>query len=59
MRLAMEREAIYASKYPFIDYGIDLHVMAEFEKGVRIDKMTVSDYDTKPSKEHKKFVDHY
>jgi hypothetical protein len=28
MRLALEREAIYAANFPFIEYGIDLHIMA-------------------------------
>ena len=36
MRLAFEREAIYASEYPFVEYGVDLQVMAELEKGVKV-----------------------
>lgn len=34
MRLAIEREFIYASEYPFIDYGLDLKIMSEMEKGI-------------------------
>jgi hypothetical protein len=34
MRLAIDREMSYASELPFIDYGIDLQEMAEFEKGI-------------------------
>lgn len=34
MRLALEREAMYASKFPFVDYGCDVELMSELEKGV-------------------------
>lgn len=34
MNLAMESELMYAQQFPFIDYGGDLHLMAELEKGV-------------------------
>lgn len=34
MRLAIEKEAIYAQEFPFVEYGIDLHIMAELEKGI-------------------------
>lgn len=40
MRLAMEVEALYAAEYPFVNYGIDLHTMAELEKGVRVERLT-------------------
>ena len=33
-RLGLEREIVYATKYPFVDYGLDLSVMAAFEKGL-------------------------
>ncbi|OMJ88636.1 hypothetical protein SteCoe_9421 [Stentor coeruleus] len=33
-RLGLEREISYAVRYPFIDYGLDLSVMAELEKGI-------------------------
>ena len=39
-RLAMEHELMYAKKFPFVDYGIDLDLMAEMEKGVRINKLS-------------------
>ena len=36
MRLAFEREALYASHFPFVEYGLDLPIMAELDKGIRI-----------------------
>lgn len=36
MRLGIEREAQYASRYPFVEYGLDLPIMAELDKGIRI-----------------------
>lgn len=36
MRVCLETEALYASEYPFVDYGCDLHIMAEMEKGVKL-----------------------
>lgn len=46
MRMANEFEMLYAREYPFIDYGIDLQVMAEMEKGVRITKLSAVATDT-------------
>ena len=40
MRLAMELEALYASEYHFLEYGMDLGTMAELEKGIRVEKLT-------------------
>lgn len=40
MRLAMELEALYASQYPFLNYGADLDVMAELEKGIKVERLT-------------------
>lgn len=34
MRLAFEREILYATEFPFVDYGVDLEMMAEIEKGI-------------------------
>jgi len=34
LRLALEREVLYATEFPFVDYGIDLSVMSEMEKGI-------------------------
>lgn len=59
MRLALEREAIYASEFPFIEYGIDLAAMAELDKGLRTVRITGSDYDTMPPPKEKAKVDHY
>ena len=38
-RLAMEREALYADDFPFVDYGIDLAIMSEMEKGIELRKV--------------------
>jgi hypothetical protein len=48
MRIALECEVTYASNYPFVDYGADLHIMAEMEKGVHIEKLMRSEADMKP-----------
>jgi hypothetical protein len=45
MRIAIEREAMYAADYPFIDYGCDLTLMAEMEKGVKIERLHDGDHD--------------
>lgn len=57
MRLAIEREANYASDFPFIEYGQDLHMMGEYEKGIKIEKLTETEYDTNPHRETKEKVD--
>jgi hypothetical protein len=36
MKLAFEREAFYASQFPFVEYGLDLPIMAELDKGIKI-----------------------
>lgn len=33
-RLGIEREFSYAQEYPFVDYGIDVEIMAHFDKGL-------------------------
>jgi hypothetical protein len=50
MRLAFEREANYAADYPFVEYGIDLHIMAEYEKGIKVVKLSTTEYDANPPK---------
>ena len=42
----MEAEMIYAHTFPFMDYGIDLELMAEMEKGVRITRLSNVPTDT-------------
>jgi hypothetical protein len=59
MRLAAEREAHYASEYPFVEYGVDLHVMAEYEKGVKIERLSRTEYDANPPKDEHKKVEKY
>lgn len=46
MRLAMEAEYIYAAEFPFVNYGIDLEVMADEEKGIRMTRLTQKPADT-------------
>lgn len=45
---------LYAKEFPFVDYGIDLALMAELEKGVRITRLsnvpTDTDQVNQPSK---------
>lgn len=36
MRISLETEALYAAEFPFVDYGSDLAIMAEMEKGVKL-----------------------
>lgn len=50
MRLAIEREALYASNFPFIEYGQDIDIMSEMEKGVKATRLTRTEYDTNPHK---------
>lgn len=59
MRLALDREAMYASEFPFVEYGLDLQVMAELEKGIKIERLTRSEYDINPSKEEQEKVNKY
>lgn len=51
MRLAFERELFYAMSFPFIDYGCDLRLMAEFEKGIEIKTIQRSQLDADPPEE--------
>ena len=57
MRLASEREALYATDFPFIDYGVDLRLMSEIEKGIMMAKVRRSDIDTNPPPAIKKMVE--
>lgn len=59
MRMAIEHEALYAAEYPFVDYGCDLYVMAEMEKGVRIEKFHEREADVKAEPLKKKDVEQY
>ena len=56
-RLAIERELLYAQDFPFIDYGLDLNVMAEMEKGIKMTKIKRSDIDSNPPEEVKKKIE--
>ena len=58
MRLAMEREFMYARQYPFMEYGVDLTVMSVLEKGVYGSVLTRTPYDVNPPKNQKKWIDY-
>lgn len=61
MRMALERELMYAAEYPFVDYGVDLKEMAQQEKGLRVARLTVKPVDTRQGEEHvedRAVVDH-
>jgi hypothetical protein len=53
MRLSMEREILYAVDFPFVDYGVDITLMAEMEKGYHQLKIKRSDVDSDPPEEVK------
>jgi Eukaryotic mitochondrial regulator protein len=57
MRMALERELLYATDFPFIDYGKDLRLMSEIEKGIKLVKVKGSDIDTNPPEAVKKQVE--
>jgi hypothetical protein len=59
MRLALEREAIYASEFPFVEYGLDLSAMAELDKGIRVERLSRTEYDSAPPPTEQKRVDKY
>lgn len=61
MRIAIEREAMYASEYPFVDYGCDLTLMAEMEKGVKIERLHEGKHDDagKPNPEKMEEIEEY
>ena len=39
-------ELLYARMFPFVDYGIDLDLMAELDKDIRITKLSNIPTDT-------------
>ena len=57
MRLALEKELLYATDFPFIDYGKDIKLMSEIEKGIQLVKVKGSDIDTNPPEAVKKRVE--
>jgi hypothetical protein len=57
MRLANEREMFYAMDFPFIDYGSDLRLMSEIEKGIMMVKVKRSDIDANPPEAVKKALE--
>lgn len=57
MRLALERELLYATEFPFVDYGLDLRTMAEIEKGIKMVKVKRSDIDANPPEAVKKKIE--
>lgn len=59
LRIALEREAMYATEFPFIDYGVDLDTMAEMEQGIRIEKLNTTELDAKMPPAKQKDVEDY
>jgi hypothetical protein len=60
LRLGLEREAMYAAEFPFVDYGCDLQIMAELEKGMQMKKvMRTNNTDAKLSEEKTKETNEY
>jgi hypothetical protein len=59
LRAALETEAMYAAEFPFQDYGSDLTVMAEMEKGVKLQRLCVTETDAKPDHKEQEQVDGY
>jgi len=57
LRMAFERELLYAADFPFIDYGKDLNIMAEIEKGIQLVKVARSDIDANPPEQVKKRIE--
>ena len=54
--MAFEREMLYAAKFPFVDYGIDLKLMAEREKGMQLTRLTSKPVDTDKGKKEDRTV---
>ena len=52
---------MYAQDFPFVEYGQDLNVMAEYEKGVKITHLSRTDYDADPNRDNEEtlHVDNY
>ena len=61
LRIGIEKEAMYARFFPFIDYGCDLGIMAEMEKGVQISKLADVDEesDARQTPEKKRETNEY
>ena len=59
MRAALETEILYAADFPFCDYGSDLNLMAEMEKGVKLKRLATKDHDTGVPEQEQKEVDAY
>lgn len=49
LRASLETEVMYAMRFPFVDYGVDLNVMTELEKGVKLQRLATTESDAKPS----------
>jgi hypothetical protein len=55
--VAFEREMLYATDFPFVDYGKDLKLMSEIEKGIQLVRVKRSDIDTNPPEAVKQKVE--
>lgn len=57
-RMAIEREATYAQDFPFVDYGLDIYMMAQLEKGVELHQIKRSEIDANPPEHLEKEIEH-
>lgn len=51
VELGLEREMIYSRHFPWMDYGKDLYIIAQREKGLHFQRFRVSEIDANPPKE--------
>ena len=59
LRAALELEISYATRWPFLDYGMDLNIMSELEKGVHIQKLADKEGDSKVTPTEEREIDQY
>lgn len=55
--MALERECQYAMSFPFVDYGLDIEVMAELERGIILTAIKRSDADSNPPEPLKRKIE--
>ena len=55
-RLAIEKELFYAARWPTVHYGQDLERMGEYAKGMKVEVLTQSDYDTNPPEKDERIM---
>jgi len=48
IELALEREMMYSVFFPWVDYGKDLHILAEKDRGILFERYRFTELDVKP-----------